>query len=88
MAQYSDHLNVVQSDLFKAFQWLEEARNARMTERTKLGHLLAEFGGSYRRAEPEQLAIAGVKVSCTGGLHNLLNAWSAKALRKLNGENV
>lgn len=73
------------SDLYRAWRWLEDNRQARMTDKAKLAHLLVEHGGSYKRGDADVLRIAGVRVSCTGGTHNLLNAWRAKAHIKLNG---
>ena len=75
---------MLNTPLFKAANWLEENRNARMTAEAKLGHLLVTFGGSYTRGDPEKLRIAGVQVSCTSGTGNLLETWRRKAEDKLN----
>lgn len=77
-------VNLLNDPLFRAARWLEENQSARMTAKAKLGHLLTEFGGSYSTGDPEQLKIAGVAVSCTGGTDNLLSAWKRKAEAKLN----
>lgn len=77
-------VNLIDDPLFRAARWLGENETARMTARSKLGHLLTEFGGTYSPADPEKLKIAGVEVSCTGGTANLLSAWKRKAEAKLN----
>jgi hypothetical protein len=77
-------LDLHNDPLFRAAKWLEENANSRMTARSKLGHLLTEFGGTYNCADPEKLKIADVAVSCTGGTANLLSAWKRKAEDKLN----
>lgn len=77
-------VNLLNDPLFRAARWLEENQTARMTARSKLGHLITEFGGSYSPGDAEKLKIAGVEVSCTGGTGNLLSAWKRKAEEKLN----
>ncbi|WP_375591025.1 hypothetical protein ABWH89_11050 [Hoeflea alexandrii] len=78
------NLELNNNPLLRAARWLAENERARMTARAKLGHLLAEFGGTYSPADPEKLKVAGVEVSCTGGTANLLSAWKRKAESKLN----
>ncbi|WP_417423563.1 hypothetical protein [Hoeflea sp.] len=77
-------MDLLNNPLFRAARWLAENETARMTARSKLGHLLTEFGGTYSPADPETLRISGVAVSCTGGTANLLSAWKRKAEDKLN----
>lgn len=77
-------INLLNDPLYRAVDYLERTKSARMTTKAKLAHLLVEFGGTYNPADPEKLRIAGVAVSCTGGTGNLLAAWKRKAEDKLN----
>jgi|GEM_PF-2915372 len=77
-------INLLNDPLYRAVAYLERSKNARMTDKTRLGDLLIEFGGSYTPGNTEKLRVAGVSVSCTGGTGNLLSAWKRKAEDKLN----